>query len=158
MEHTKKEPINALLWRSLDMRVIRRDTITMGTLVIAVTILLTLLLRTEMSFTDALLDMMPFCGLLMTLVVLGWIFQTRLIFRKAEEYQLFQVVLENPSITSSGAVFPLKLEHPDGTSTVVVTRRIFRGWRCEEPTLDSYLNKTVTVAWNPKTDRVVVIG
>ena len=82
-----------------------------------------------------------------------------LIFRKAESYVFQRCTLTQPhSIPflrsmAFHVVFPFS-----GKNLSLETRAIFASYGMMEPRMENYNNKTVTIAYNPQTGRVVVIG
>ena len=85
------------------------------------------------------------------------------IFHQQEHYRQYQCTLSSlntPGLFSfwKTIAFYVVLEEPDGSKEVVSTNPIFFPNGIESPQLKDYVNRTVTVAYNPLTGSVVVIG
>lgn len=85
------------------------------------------------------------------------------IFRWPEYYRKCQCTLSSLNTPeffnfSRAAAFFVVLEDEDGHQEVLSTNHIFFPGGFERPQLKDYANRTVTVAYNPATGSVVVIG
>lgn len=85
------------------------------------------------------------------------------IFRWPEYYRQYQCTLSalnTPEFfsVSRAAAFWVVIEDEDGSKEVVSTNRIFFYGGLESPQLKDYVNRTVTIAYNPATGSVAVIG
>ncbi len=85
------------------------------------------------------------------------------IFHQPERYRCVQCTLnslntpERFSIWGTSA-FYVVVEDEDGSKEVVSTNHIFFPGGLRGPQLKDYINRTVTIAYNPATESVVVIG
>lgn len=95
------------------------------------------------------------------LAILGfYLWRILCIFRNPEGYIFCDCVLNqvhsNPFLRSF--FFTVRVEMPDGRTEYVDTHAIFATHGIFEPIMEDYVNSTVTIAYNPSTDMVVVIG
>lgn len=85
------------------------------------------------------------------------------IFRWPEYYRQCQCTLSSLNTPTffnfwKAAAFFVVVEDEDGNQEVVSTNNIFFPSGFESPQLRDYVNRTVTIAYNPATGSVVVIG
>ena len=83
------------------------------------------------------------------------------LFREPEEYFFTQVKLASPhqKLWTRGMMyFTVVIDHPEEGTIAVNTNPVFASYGWEQPLLEDYLNKTVTVGYNRETGMVVVIG
>lgn len=106
----------------------------------------------------------PVIGVLFTLVMLPFLiyYGCRLIriFRRADRYVFCRVTLSEPhhNFWHKSYSFTVTLGHPEIGHRTRQTQPIFLPYGAFEPLLVNYMNQTVTVAYNPLTDTLVVIG
>ena len=82
-----------------------------------------------------------------------------LIFRKAEFYVFQRCTLTQPHSIPFLRSMAFRVEFPHaGRTQSLETRAIFASYGVMEPLMETYNNKTVTIAYNPQTGQVVVIG
>ena len=79
------------------------------------------------------------------------------ILRKPCSYQFYQAKLDAPQSFGRVIYFIVKLEEEGEAPIFKNTRAIFTTYGIG-PRLEDFLNKTVTIAYNPETDNVVVYG
>ena len=83
------------------------------------------------------------------------------IMAKPESYCFYQTQLDMPHHSwwiKKRSYFTVALNEGDGTHTVVDTHAIFSDHGLFWPSMESCLNQTVTIAYNPDTKMVVVAG
>ena len=88
-----------------------------------------------------------------------WAYRMWKLFREPEEYFFTRAVLASPHQCwwPRGMRFTAVIDHPEEGTLAVNTNPIFRPVGLEQPLLEDYLNKTVTVGYNRETGMVVVI-
>lgn len=95
-------------------------------------------------------------------VFLGCILRTAWVMRCPEQYIFCSAVLDQPHVTlwqHRCVYYTVCLEDPVyGYKYTANTRAIFQRRGFIGPLADAYTNRTVTVAYNRKTETVVVIG
>ena len=89
-----------------------------------------------------------------------WGYRMWKLFRAPEEYYFTHVKLTSfrQCWWPRGMCFTVVIDHPEEGTVAVSTNPIFRPTGWEQPLLQDYMNKTVTVAYNRETGMVVVIG
>lgn len=82
------------------------------------------------------------------------------IFRSPEHYRFCRCVLAqpHPGFLRHTMYYTVLLEDPDGRKFPADTHAIFYARGSFGPTVEDFTNKTVTIAYNPETDMVVVVG
>lgn len=142
------------LWESLEMAVVRRDLIIYGVAWIIFDVIFCLnpegYVRNVMMVVIAAL-MLPFVGF--------YLWRTYQIFRSPEEYIFCRCKLSTPHqryFAKGMMYFTVVIEDPEGGRFPVETHAIFSSHGFIEPLLESYINSTVTVAYNRETEMVVV--
>lgn len=98
------------------------------------------------------------CGLIMLIPSLRILFR---IYREPAGYRLYKATLSQPhgGFPRGYMYFTIVLEEPDGTKFLVNTNTIFQSYGTSfGPSMEDYVNQTVTVAYNEDTAAVVVIG
>ena len=98
------------------------------------------------------------CGLIMLIPSLRILFR---IYRDVSGYQLYKATLSQPhsGFPSGYMYFTIVLEKPDGCRLIVNTNTVFQSYGTAfGPSMEDYVNQTVTVAYNENTGAVVVIG
>ena len=83
------------------------------------------------------------------------------IMAKAERYCFYQVKLDAPHHSwwvKHRSYFTVALDEGNGTHTVVDTHAVFSDHGFFWPAMESCLNQTVTVCYNPETKMVIVAG
>lgn len=100
------------------------------------------------------------CVLFLTPVWVFGILRTWRIFRKADGYRMFSCKLDAPHQRKflGGIYFTVEVENADGEPLPIQTRAIFRTHGIMGPMVREYLNKTVTIAYNARTNTTIVIG
>ena len=102
--------------------------------------------------------------IIMTLLIVPFLifYLVRLvnILRQAEKYIFCQAVLDKPhtSLSRDMFYFSVVLKGADGKEFMTDTHAIFANRSLFGPQLEDYVNQTVTIAHNPATGMVVVIG
>ena len=154
--YSKQENIR-LIKRSLDMKVYKRILIAYG---IGVGLGVVYGLGTFRDYEPVYFWMFLGLSALIIVPLMGiWVWRMWKLFRAPEEYFFTRATLESPHQCwwPRGMRFRVVIEHPKEGTLAVNTNPIFRpvGW--EQPLLEDYLNKTVTVGCNRETGMVVVI-
>ena len=147
-----------MIRRSLDMKVYKR-------ILIAIAIAAGLgLLYGWVQFRKY--DFLNF-GLFLSMMVIFvgtpstiWGFRMWKLFRVPEEYYFAQVKLTSfrQNWWPRGICFTVLIDHPEAGTVAVSTNPIFHATGWEQPLLEDYMNRTVTVGYNRETGMVVVIG
>lgn len=146
--------IKAKIWSSLDMTHVKLHfTIYLGFLILG-------------GVMGALIDGMTILqGLSITgLCALILLIPSLLIFfriiRKPDQYRFYRAVLGQPhgGYPRGTMYFTVVLEEPDGEKFLVNTNTIFEAYGRVGISMEDYVNKTVTIAYNWETENVVVIG
>lgn len=95
-------------------------------------------------------------------VILGFhLWRLYRIFSRPESYLFCQCLLDHPHADPNlnGIMyFTVTLELPDGTAKMVDTHSVFALRGIAPLIFENYVNKTATIAYNPVTEMVVVIG
>ena len=155
MEELRKEN-QRRMWSSLEMGTVKRAIV-----VFLVTLLIVCIF--SMARFREPEPRMIMCGL-MTLIIAPFLifYLVRLIniLRQAEKYVFCQAVLDKPhaSLSRDMFYFSVVLKDADGKEFMADTHGIFANRSLFGPQLEDYVNRTVTVAHNPATGMVVVIG
>lgn len=149
--------IRERLWNSLDMHWVKVNTV-MILVVFGIIGLIYSLRIPEPGLRWQLV------GIMFLLVVAPWLvfylWRTVSIFRRAEEYIFCKCCLSQPRGGSlkHSIRFTVVLTDSDGSKFAANTHSIFSTRSICGLGLEDYVNKTVTVAYNPSTGSVVVIG
>lgn len=155
---TDKSEIRRALWNSLDMVCLRRDLILFPLAALVGALCGIVRHHPYQDSTPWLLAAFVFAVIaLPVLVYVLWnVFR---IFRHLEDYSLCRVKLVQPhgGFWRGTMYFTVVIEAPDGTRFAANTRAIF-ATRGLSPTLEEYLTRTVTVAYNWETQTLVVLG
>ncbi len=95
-------------------------------------------------------------GMIMWLPALNILFR---IYREPAGYRLYKATLSQPHAGFPRAYmyFTVVLEDPDGGKFLVNTNTIFQSYGHIGPTMEDYVNQTVTIAYNEDTGAVVVV-
>ena len=89
-----------------------------------------------------------------------WVWRIWKLFRVPEEYFFTQAKLStfHQRMWTRGMMyFTVVIDHPEEGTVAVNTNPIFASYGWEQPLLEDYLNRTVTVGYNRETGTVVVI-
>ena len=155
--YSKQENIR-MIRQSLDMKVYRRALIAYG---IGVGLGVVYGLGTFRDYEPVYFWMyLGLSGIVILPLTLIWVWRMWKLFREPEEYFFTKAALtafhQNP--WHRAMYFTVVIDHPEEGALAVNTNPIFHpiGW--EQPLLQDYLNKTVTVGYNRETGMVVVIG
>ena len=144
--------------QSLDVKVYRRMLIAIGIGVGVGTLYAWVRMRElEFVYFGIFLGVMalfigPMAGI--------WAYRMWKLFREPEEYWFTQVKLttfHQKMWTRGMMYFTVVIDHPEEGTMAVNTNPIFAAYGWEQPLLEDYLNKTVTVGYNSQTGSVVVI-
>lgn len=151
--------IRQRLWQSLEMDVVRRNLI-IYTLITGVT---ALMVSCQGSPYDdgSLHAVLVGWAVIFLLPVWGfYLWRAFRIFRKAENYSFFRCKLSQPHqiFFIETMYFTVILERPDGRKIARETHAIFPCHGLIGPLVEDYVNQTVTIGYNEKTEMVVVIG
>ena len=90
-----------------------------------------------------------------------WGYRMWKLFRVPEEYFFTQTKLStfHQRMWTRGMMcFTVVIDHPEEGTVAVSTNPIFASYGWEQPLLEDYMNRTVTVGYNRETGMVVVIG
>ncbi len=81
------------------------------------------------------------------------------IWREPAGYRLYRATLSQPhaGFPRVYMYFTVVLEDPDGGKFLVNTNTIFQSYGHIGPTMEDYVNQTVTIAYNEDTGAVVVV-
>ena len=138
------------LWHSIEMHTIRRD------------FLLYLALFGLMWLMAVPGDTGPAVLMLLFLIpiLVFYIWRTICIFRNPEGYIFSKCELTQPhsNFWLKMMFFTVRIELPNGRVDYVDTHAIFAAHGIAEPRMEDYVNRTATIAYNPSTGMVVVIG
>lgn len=98
------------------------------------------------------------CGLIILVPSLRICFR---IYRELAGYRLYKATLSQPhsGFPRGYMYFTVVLEETDGSKFIVNTNTIFQSYGTAfGPSMEDYVNQTVTIAYNEDTEAVVVIG
>lgn len=142
------------LWISLDMAWVRFH---FG-LIVAVSLIFSLLGSSRFPDNPGIFPAMLLIVLVPFLIFLAC--RTYAIFEKAEDYYFCKTKLDTPfgGFSRDSIGFHVTVTDPQGLCHRVDTRSIFHTRSVIGANLEDYVNHTVTVAHNPTTGSVVVIG
>lgn len=140
------------LWHSLEMHCLRRDLILM---LIAMGVFMLITWDDQFWVVALVIDCIGFGPF-----VVFYLWRGIRIFRKPGSYTFYRTTLErfHQKFPLKAMYFTVVLEDPDGSKRLEDTHAIFACHGIVEPLLESYVNKTVTIALNEETGMVVVIG
>ncbi|MBR2048695.1 MAG: hypothetical protein IJ960_08885 [Oscillospiraceae bacterium] len=109
-------------------------------------------LTTQIYFAAMALIILPCIGF--------WWWKIQTLYREPEEYFFTRARLAAPHQRKwhqKGLSFTVIIDHPELGTLAADTNPIFWPWGIDEPKLETYLDKTVTVGYNSATGMVVVI-
>ena len=138
------------LFHSLEVEHYGKQIATVGIVVLIFgTILLLRQLSLGVLFTLTILPLLIYYG-----------YRLIRIFRCADQYIFCRVTLSEPhhNFWTKSMYFTVTLEHPEISRRSRDTQPIFATHGIVPPLMEDYVNQTVTVAYNPLTDTLVVIG
>lgn len=150
MHITQNPDTNQKLLHSVEMGYYRRQLTILGTFY---------LVWCAISFLND-----PAMGITFSIIFLPvlffYLFRIFQILRERDSYLFCTVTLDQPNYLfwCKSYAFTVTLEHPQIPRCTRKTRAIFSPYGFFEPLLVSYVNQSVTVAFNPVTDTLVVIG
>lgn len=153
--------IKAKIWSSLDMYHVKLHfTIYLGFLILG-----GVMGAMMGSGIDGMRGMTILSGMLIAALSALYLFiPSVLIFfriiRKPDQYRFYRAVLGQPhgGYPRGTMYFTVVLEEPDGEKFLVNTNTIFEAYGRVGISIEDYVNKTVTIAYNWETENVVVIG
>ena len=154
--YSKQENIR-MIKRSLDMTVYKRMLIAIG---IATGLGLLYGLGMTRNEDPEALWLFLFFGALFVIPTAGiWGWRMWKLYRVPEEYYFAQVKLTSfrQNWWPRGICFTVLIDHPEAGTVAVSTNPIFQATGWEQPLLEDYMNRTVTVGYNRETGTVVVI-
>ena len=155
--YSKQENIR-MIKRSLDMTVYKRMLIAIA---IATGLGLLYGWARFREYDDLYLEL--FLGMMVIFVgppTAIWGYRVWKLFRVPEEYFFTQAKLttfHQKMWTRGMMYFTVVIDHPEEGTVAVNTNPVFASYGWEQPLLEEYLNKTVTVGYNRETGTVVVI-
>ncbi len=137
----EKREICKKLWNSLDMKYVQSW------------VFISLIGFSIMSLAD-----LPGVGAIVFLPFMGYAWWRRWkILRKAEAYELHRAKLVQPYARFGMGMYSFAAILED-QSDVLQTDAIFAVRSLDLPQMQDYVNQTVTIAYNPETEMVVVMG
>ena len=147
-----KSDIRYQLWHSLEMRTLRRDL-----LLYLLCLGLPCLAISQSRDTAGASVLM---ALILAAILGFYIIRIAKIFYCAEYYVFCKTTLFNPQYHPyiRMYLFTAILKMPEGEEKAVDTHAIFATHGIFEPIMTDYMGKSATIAYNPLTDMVVVIG
>lgn len=147
-----KSDIRYQLWHSLEMHTLRREVL-LCIICFGIPLLMTTS-RRDASGVAVLLVLMLLALLAFYIVRIGKIFYC------AEYYIFCDSILCQPQYNPyiRMYLFTAVMEMPDGSTEAVSTHAIFATHGIFEPIMTDYMGKSATIAYNPLTDMVIVIG
>lgn len=154
----EKTDIKKELWHSLDMAVLRRDTV-LFLIADLIFVLITGVFQGGFWEPGYGVLVAVFSVLILGPALIYDICVTVKLFRHPDRYRLYRAQLNQPhgARWGRGAMyFTVLLEDEDGRF-VVNTRPIFASYGIGTPLMEDYLNKTATIAYNEETEAVVII-
>ena len=148
----EKSDIRYQLWHSLEMHTLRRDI-----LLFIICLGLPCLTISQSKDTAGASVLM---ALILVALLTFYIVRIGKIFHCAEYYVFCKGTLCQPRYNPyiKMYAFTAVLEMPEGDTKAVDTHAIFATHGIFEPLMEDYVGKTATIAYNPLTDMVVVIG
>ena len=155
--YSKQENIR-MIKRSLDMTVYKRMLIAIG---IGTGLGLLYGWARFREYDDLYLEL--FLGMMVIFVgppTAIWGYRMWKLFRVPEEYFFTKATLTtfHQCWWPRGMCFTVVIDHPEEGTVAVSTNPIFHPTGWEQPLLQDYMNKTVTIGYNRETGMVVVIG
>ena len=150
--------IRARLWDSLEMAHVRFQLIA-WTVGYAIALAVCCVNGLGVPLVTAM--MAAFVSVLFVPILGFWLLRIWRIFQSLEEYVFCPTELDQPHsypLNRNSFAFMAVIEEPQGKRFAVETHSIFRVRNIPGPKLRDYVGRTVTLAWNPRTDMVVVIG
>ena len=152
MKGSSSSDIRSRLWNSVELAHIRGQLIVIAVFYLLMMGFLSLRRSGFLPLVLASLMLGPF--------VIFYLIQILRIFCRVEEYVFCKTELSRPNhfpMTRGMFTFTGIIE-ADGSRFPVETHAIFAGHGIIEPLMEDFVGKTVTIAWNRKTEMVVVIG
>lgn len=152
----KKKENRQILWGSLEMAVVRRDLIIYAVIWIIFALIYGVRIKGEVQTVMMVviaLIMLPFIGFNLWRAIQ--------IFRQADQYIFCRCKLSSPHqrYWSRGMMYFTVIVEDETLGCIPVeTHAIFSSYGIMEPLLETYINSTVTIGYNPKTEMVVVVG
>lgn len=154
--YSKQENIR-MIRRSLDMRLCKRMLMAIG-IATGLGLLYGLgLARNEDP--EVFWLFLIFTAMFVTPTAGIWVWRIWKLFRVPEEYLFTQAKLStfHQKMWYRAMYFTVVIDHPEEGTVAVNTNPIFASYGWEQPLLEDYLNRTVTVGYNRETGTVVVI-
>ena len=153
---TGKKDIRRQLWDSLDMAALKGWFLVGVILLIFIAVLTWLKPIPGHRWTSLFLME----SLFVTPFFIFCLLRTCQIFQKAESYTFCKAKLSQPigGHFRNSIRFTVVIEDAEGNRFAANTHSIFSVNGGFFPSLENYINKTVTIAYNPETEMVVVIG
>ena len=153
---TDKKDIRRQLWDSLDMISVKLWFFT--GIVLALFVALLPILKPIAGQQWLILILME--SLYVSPFFIFCLLRTCQIFQKAESYCFCKAKLSQPIAgrIRNTVRFTVVIEDAEGNRFAVNTHSVFSVRGSFLPSLEDYINKTVTIAYNPETEMVVVIG
>lgn len=148
------------LWHSVDMAHVRLHIIIyIGFLLLGFAIgHLYRLNQHDPTFLPRAMIIFALSGLVFLIPALIICFR---IYRDTSGYRLFMATLSQPhgGYPRGFMYFTIVLEEADGSKFIVNTNTVFQSYGTSfGPSMENYVNQTVTVAYNDNTGAVVVMG
>lgn len=153
-----KKEIRQKLKISLDMAYVRINFIIYGFFLLWGALLGLARFRHDPSAIPTAISIFAVCGLIVLIPALRILFR---IYRDVPAYRLYKATLSQPhgGFPRGYMYFTIVLEDPDGAKFIVNTNTVFQSYGTSfGPSMEDYVNQTVTVAYNEDTAAVVVIG
>lgn len=150
---SRKKEVRQYLWKTLEMA---RMQLYLGLYGAGVVICAVVMYLSTKSWPAAAAMLIVFLPYLIFFLV-----RTLKILAKPESYCFYQAKLEHPHhspLIKNRFYFTVKLEEEGEVPLFVDTHAIFEGYSMMGLQMESCLNKTVTIAYNPDTEMVVVAG
>lgn len=147
---TDRNTLISRLWHSLEMKTIKRDVIAIACL-LGIPCLLAAASGEPVAVSFGLF-LIPFLGF--------YLWRTIGIFHKPGHYIFCKCLLDQPhsNTLAKSMYFTVRIDTPNGRTHMVDTHAIFTCHGIMEPRMEDYVNSTATIAYNPETEMVVVIG
>lgn len=155
MEELRKEN-QRRLWDSLEMKDVKRQILT----VLIVLPLVGAIAIARSRYEEVRWIMAGVTGLIMLPYLLFYVIRIVRILSQAEKYVFCQTTLTKPhtSLNHRQFYFSVVLKDANGKEFMADTHAIFTTRGIFDLQLEDYINKTVTVAHNPATGMIVIMG
>ena len=149
--------IRARLWDSLEMAHVRVQLIVLAA---AYAVFMLIFWFRSVPVPEIRTVMLSIVSILFLPVLLFWLWRVWRIFRSPEEYVFCRTELGQPHHFPMlrGMFTFMGVVEADGSRFAVETHAIFADRGIVQPLMEDYIGRTVTIAWNRKTEMVVVIG